>query len=133
VKNLRRQRLDRCRVEGRATGEHLVKDGPGGKQVRTAVNRPAQQLFGRHVLRRSDEHARNGQRRLRLRRLVGHRTRKAEVEQLHAVSGEEDVRRLEVAVHDASTMKRVKRVEQLQTDRRGIGQRHRTASEDDRE
>src|SRR5688572_6812630 len=88
-------------------GQELVEHDAGGKEVRPAVHGLAEKLLGRHVGRRSD-------RRTRLRELRGLDARDTEIGNLEvAVRQQDQVRRLDVAVHDALLARVVERVEEL--------------------
>ena len=97
--------------ECRPAREHLEEDRAGREQIGARVDRLARDLLGRHVARRA--HHLPGARELGGRaRATSRRARagrQAEVEQLHAVRREEDVRRLEVAVDDAARVQRGER------------------------
>jgi hypothetical protein len=96
---------ERAAVERRAAREHLEQDRSRREQVGAGVRGLARHLLGGHVARGAHHHARARQvrgRAQRSRRRGLARPREAEVEQLHAVRGEEHVGRLEVAVDDAA-------------------------------
>ena len=114
---------DRAAAERRTAGKHLEQDRAGREEVAARVDGLAGDLLGRHVPRRAHQRcpcasvpSAVAERSSEL------RPREAEVEQLHAVRGQEDVRRLEVAMDDAA---RVQRGEA----RRGCRGRSATASE----
>ena len=85
--------------------QHLVQHRPEGEEIGASVERLTPRLLGRHVAHRSEHQPRA--RDLRRRFLSVLRTRapdprQAEVEDLHDASrGQEQVRRLHVAVDDA--------------------------------
>jgi hypothetical protein len=87
--------------EGRSVGQHLVEDGAQRPDVSGSAGllAPPGRLLGGHVLRRAQDGAAGGQRGFRL--IVT--ACQAEIGDVrHAVGGDEDVRRLEVAVPDAA-------------------------------
>jgi hypothetical protein len=113
-------------VEGRPAREHLEQHGARGEEVAPRVEAVAGHLLRRHVARRAHQHARAGQLAGRAgggQKLRDDRPRQPEVEQLDAVRRQEDVRRLQVAVHDAARVQGRKRLEDLERD----GQRLRHA------
>ena len=57
------------------------------------------------------------------------RPREAEIEQLHAVLGQEHVRRLQIAVHDAAPVQRFERGENPESQRDGFAGRERPAGQ----
>jgi hypothetical protein len=70
--------------------------------------------LGRHIARRAEDGAAAGD--LEIARRQRGRTSQAEVEQLHPVGGEEDVRGFEIAVHYAARVHRLQRRQDSQTD-----------------
>ncbi len=102
----RAQRVDR-RIPGKRPlpGDHLEQHGTKRKDVRPHVGWLTADLLGRHVARRTDDDARlSGDAREGVgRRHFGH----AEVENLHPpISGEKEILRLEIAMHDAGGVRR---------------------------
>src|SRR5262249_12735507 len=86
------------------SGQHFVQHRPDGEDVRSLIGWSSLRLLGGHVVRSAKHDTRRGKH-----RLVGtihDGAGKAEVEQLDAVFGEEDVRWLEVAMHDAAAVHR---------------------------
>ena len=88
---------------GSPPGQGLVEDGPGGEEVGPRVHGVAEDLLGGHVARGPDDEPRAREIGGRgesagdvARQLAG----QAEVEELGAVGRQEDVRGLEVPVHD---------------------------------
>jgi hypothetical protein len=122
----REQRVRRLGGERRAAGEALEEDAAEGEHVarrRDLVVAP--HALGRHVARRADEGSLRGQRR----RVAD--ARDAEVEQPSVARvirpDEEDVRRFDVAMHDARRVDGGERVGEPRSDRDRI--LHREASE----
>ena len=125
------RREDRRRAvagEDAPAGQGLVEQRPRGEEVGPRVDRVAEDLLGRHVARRSHDEA--GSRELSARvgardGLAGRLVREAEVDESPAVRGEEEVRRLHVAVDDARVVQRGEGLEQVegQRDRLFGGQR----------
>ena len=112
-------------LEGRLAGEALVEDAAEREDVRARVDvRSAVRLLRRHVRGRADHGA---ARRGPLR--VGERGQ-AEVDDLglpQRAAGEEDVARLEIAVHDPSRVRRAERPPEVLAERRGLARRERRA------
>jgi hypothetical protein len=104
-------------------GDHLVQDCAQRKDVGSRVGRKAFHLFGRHVADRSHDDARLGRGcgGLRLRhwsagRLRVRQLRQAEIQDLDAaVTGHEQVLRLEVPVHDAFLVRRREPLDSLRS------------------
>jgi tRNA A-37 threonylcarbamoyl transferase component Bud32 len=120
-------------VEGEPPGQGLVGEHPEGVDVRPVVDDVRRGLLRRHVLRRPDDGADPGEP-LRLGRPgpLGD----AEVEHLHEVAAvgpaeDEDVLRLQVAVHDAALVRRPEGPADLQEDGDRPGQRHRPVPVED--
>ncbi len=111
-------------AERAPAAEGLVEQGARGEEVGARVDGVAEDLLGGHVARRShDEPGRrevgarvewNGR---RLGRLVG----EAEVHEPAAVRGEEEVRRLHVAVDDAGVVQRGEPLEEVEGEVDGLG------------
>ena len=100
---------DDCRIagEGLAPGQQFVGDDADRIEVGMRVDFGAEKLFGRHVMRRA-EHVAD------LRQVGRLDARDAEVADLDAaVAVDEDIRRLDVAVHDAFGVGMADAVEQL--------------------
>ncbi len=96
-------------------GQELVEDDPGREQIGASIHRQAHDLLGRHVARRAHDRA-------HLRQVRGFDVGNPEVGNLHrAVRQQEDVRRFDVAVDDALTMRIPERVEDLPHDPHDIG------------
>ena len=101
--------------EGAAASGGLVSDDAEGVEVADGRGCLAHRLFGRQVLGGTHDHARGGQV-----DLVS-RAGDAEVGQLHhAVRANEDVRRLDVAVHDARACGSTERHRDLHEDRQEV-------------
>ena len=97
---------------GWPTGQQLGRDDPGGVQVLPRVGRGARRLLGRHVAAGAD-----ASRRARQPRVAGH-DRDAEVAEpdprpAGAGGLEQEVARLDVAVHHAGRVHRDERLEDL--------------------
>src|SRR5205814_5026804 len=98
-------------------GDHLVQQHGDGEEIGTPVDDAAENLFGRHVARRADDHAGERDRRAALlhRRIVRRKfrrlqlARETEIEKLHAVAGEENVRWFEIAMDEAARVQRLDR------------------------
>ena len=101
-------RLRRGSRERRASGEHLVRHAAEAVDVAAAIEPGrAARLLGAHVAGRPDRQA-------RLRQLLfargGERPRDPEVRDHGLIVGQQDVRGLDVAVHDAVAMSVVERL-----------------------
>ena len=129
------QDLDGVRAaEGGPSGQHLEEDRARREEIRARVERLAGDLLGRHVARRPEHDAGAGQlprgaRECRRALRVGARAREAEVEELHPVRREEDVRGLQVAVDDPALVQRLEGGEHPERDREGVGDAERAASQ----
>jgi hypothetical protein len=109
------QHAYRCRtVERWPAGEHLVEHRADGEQIRSSVHRIARRVLRRHVARRAEYHSIAGERQQRALRLFDGHARNAEVEQLRAVPGQEDVRGFQVAMQHAAAMQRTQGIEDLE-------------------
>jgi hypothetical protein len=104
----RRRRATECPL----SRHHFVEHDAKREQIRSMVARFTAHLFWRHVPRRAQHRPRIGLalERRRLGRVGirrrGHLTRETEVEDLHAaVAGDEDVRRLQIAMDDAAVVR----------------------------
>ena len=114
--------------ERRPAGEHLEGHDRRREQVGAGVDRRARKLLRRGVLRRADEHPGSGERR-RGDVHRRHRPGQPEVEQLQPGRGEEDVRRLEIAMHDALAVQDRQGVEHDGGSAHRIVGRHRAAGQ----
>ena len=115
----RHHRARRSTLKGRRAGEHLVEHAAQGIEIAPAIHvLVAGRLLGAHVRRRS--HGEAGARRAHLARQLDH-VRDAEVGDVRVIVGEQDVRRLDVAVDDAVPMRVLERVTYFF----GNAQRHR--------
>ena len=112
---------NRAAAECRTAGKHLEQDCAGGKKIAAHTEGFSADLFGRHVPRRPHQHACARQCRFVRDRLVELRPGESEVEQLHAVHGQEDIRRLQVAMDDAAAVKRGECGEHAECDRYRVG------------
>jgi hypothetical protein len=92
-------------VEGRDAAEDLVKDDAERPEVRAVIHvSRAAGLLGRHVQRRADQ-ASSARQGADLLHVLGHDLGDAEIHELHhalavVALGEEEVRRLDIAMHD---------------------------------
>ena len=119
--------------EGRPARQHLEQDGAHREQIAPGVEAVAGHLLRSHVARGAEHHA--GVREPAFGRgRAGHvgiagiaGSREAEVEQLHAVGREEDVRRLQVAVHDPARVERLERGQHRERDRHRLRHAQRPA------
>jgi len=116
LKPARERGPDRRAVQRRHSREHLVEDAPQAEDVAPAVHQvvPAR-LFGAHVLRRSHDHSDVGEPTV-LARLPVHSERHAEVGEQRVPVLEQDVLRLDVAVHHAARVGEGERVRHLAGD-----------------
>ncbi len=110
-------------LEGCAPGGHLVEHGAEAEQIRTDIEWLGARLLGRHVRDRPHRHTRPRERvrlfRVRRGRRVrgrdGHRLRQPEIEQLRLPAiGDENVRGLDVTMHDPASVRGVQGVGDLQ-------------------
>jgi len=134
------EQLGRARPrERRPAGEELVEDAARGIDVGAGVDPRSRDLLWRHVGRGAHDQARRRTRPglgLRSPRLARpeHWASEAEVEDLEpAVGGQHQVRRLDVAVHDAPGVRRAERIRHLCAEAQDILDRQRTATEPLRE
>src|SRR5664280_461937 len=87
------------RVKGNKAAQHLIKDEPYGKLVRTCIQVLPHGLLGRHILHGSDHHAGLGH------AVTLHRSRQTEVHDYDAAGGvAHDIAGLEIAMDDALAM-----------------------------
>jgi hypothetical protein len=96
--------VDEARIVGgrerATTGQHLVNHHTQRPQVRTTIQRLAPRMLRAHVGDRAGGAARH-----RSRAIAHHRD--SEVEDLHGpVWRDHDVRRVDIAMHDAAAMRR---------------------------
>jgi hypothetical protein len=121
-------------------GQHLVEQSAERPDVRTPIDRPAARLFRGHVSRGTEDYAAARQRRAREcrgqigRTHGGHRRvqglRKAEVEDLdRAVGRDFDVRGFQIAMDDATLVRRLEAFRDLSGDCDRFVDRDRTARE----
>ena len=104
VDDLVHRRIQVVARERRLPGQHFVEHGAEGEDVRAAVRLVAGDLFGRHVLGRSEYGAGHGQR-------AAGQLGDAEIGDLHAAVGQHhDVRGLDIAMHDPAGMGEGERV-----------------------
>ena len=97
---LERNRHARVGAERYGARQHFVADDAQGIEIAAAVELDSLDLFGTHVARRTDQHAR-----YRERSTAVHGTRDAEIgEYGRAVLAEQDVLGLDVAMHEALAM-----------------------------
>ena len=101
----------RLAEERASPGQHLVEDDAEGEDVGARVDEIADRLFRRHVARGADGRAGAGQRHAGGGALGRRVVRLAdlgdpEIQHLHqVVVGDHDVARLQIAMHDAGTMR----------------------------
>ena len=115
-------------VERHLARQHLEEHRRQGEEIGAGVERLAAHLLRRHVVRRPDDGAGLGEAgRAVGAEAAGDRPGQAEVEQLHAVRRQEQVRRLQVAMDEPARVQRVEGVEDLQRDGGGVGRRQRPA------
>ena len=118
-------------VKRRAAGQHLVGDDAKRPEIRPCVHRFTRRLFRRHVAGRA--HRAALARELR-RRLVHLDFREPEVEDLHlSRRRQHQVRRFEIAVHDAGGVCGGERIGDLCDDASDLGHRQRSAGEASRQ
>jgi hypothetical protein len=122
-------------VEWQLAADHLVQHDAKRELIAAVVEVIARELFGRHVMRRADDHAGPGLRCewsgcfLPLGRREG--LREAEVENLdQLVAGDHDVRRLDVTVDDSGGMRFGQSVGDLRRKANDAVDRHRTVGDD---
>ena len=113
------RRDDACRtvaVEGPLPGDELVEHEPEREDVAARVGLLPFELLRRHVLQRAEDRAGAGRRaadRRHVRRQLRRGLGQAEVEELDAALGDEDVRRLQIPVDDAVAVRGVEGIEDL--------------------
>ncbi len=125
--DLVQHRVQRLAPERLLQREELVEHGPGREQVRARVDGAALGLLGRHVVGRAQDHA--------AARDAGARAqaRQAEVQQLDLPArADQDVGRLDVAVHDAARVGVAEAGADLQEDAHALGQGDRRLALDQR-
>ena len=116
--------LRRRFLERGATSEELVRDDAKGVDVGPVIEMTvAGGLLGAHVVGSPHDHA--GSRELRLFRIDGLGNPEIHQERSTLRAFEEDVLRLEIAVHDAGSMRRHQRARQLTEDAMRFAKRHR--------
>src|SRR6185503_14012134 len=93
--------------ERRRAGDHLVDHDPDREHVAPRVDGFSLPLLRGHVARRADDDPGAGQVRRGDQSGVLDGPCEPEVEELDAVRGEKDVRRLEIAVYDLVAVERV--------------------------
>ncbi len=116
---VRREHLRRLiAVEGRTSREHLVGDDAEGVDVRAMIGGGiGGGLLRRHVRRSPDGHAGRGAASLRRRPF---RARHAEVRDQRVAAREQDVLRLDVAVHESLLVRVPERVAHLDEEAEGL-------------
>ncbi len=122
-----RKRRDRGGIERGMAGEHLVEDDAEGVDIRPGIEILPLALFGGHIAWRSQEHACSSDPLLNVHRLLGH-LRQSKVDNgcalmVTVILRDDDVRRLQITMHDAGLMCRVDRLENLPGNAHGIGKR----------
>lgn len=105
--------------------EHLVKHGSKTEDIGSPIERSAARLFRRHVGRRPENGAFGGFGRVVVARIDG-RFREAEIEQLGAGFGHQDVRWLEIAMQETAPVSRLERIRNLPGQPQGFSDRHGT-------
>ena len=116
-------------IECRATREHLIEHRGERKQIRSRVDCVARSAFRRHVTRSPEHDALAGERQERSLRILDRDAGDAKVEELCAVLGEKDVRRLQIAMQHAASMQRAERVKHVERNVDGIPNGKGTASD----
>ncbi len=117
LRDLEHQRGEPGTGEGGFARHHLVEHDAEREEIRAVIDGKPERLFGAHIAGRADHLAD-----LRAHQLAGIGVadpRDAEIEQLggQPVVGEQDVRGLDVAVHDAARMRIGERVGHLHAER----------------
>ena len=111
-------------AEGRLAGEHLVADDGEAIDIGARIHLAlAERLFGGHVSGSADAGAGAGE--TAARPPVRERERHAEIGEHGVPIGEEDVLRLDVAMHDAARVGEIERVAELAQDPQRILHRER--------
>ena len=101
---------DALALEGRAAGHQLIEDDAEGEEVGPAVDRAAPELLRRHEAGRADHLVGLGQ-------VGAGKPRHPEVGDLHLPAlAEQDIGRLDVAVHDPAAVGIVETGGDLQAD-----------------
>jgi len=83
---------DRLTRERRCPAEHLEEHVGDGEQIGAGIDPLAEHLFGRHVVRRTDDDAGQSQTGFGRRARLSARPRQTEVEQLHSSRGQQRIR-----------------------------------------
>ena len=100
------------RRKRRTSGHHLKQQGAGREQVRAAVDNRPIKLLRSHVGRGTHDLALHRQIGDPGRGVVHHRLGQTKIDQSDPVRRDEDIRGLEISVHDAARMQRLERWEQ---------------------
>ena len=113
-------------VERHLARQHLEEHRRQREEIGAGVERLATHLLRRHVVRSPDDGAGLGESCGTVSgKAAGDGPGETEVEQLHAVRRQEQVRRLQVAMDHPARVQRVERIEDLQRDGGGVGRRQR--------
>jgi hypothetical protein len=131
---------ERVAPKRRFADEHFIQDAPECPDVGSGIDPFSARLLRRHVARRADDQHLHGHRRECQARVGAsvvrpvERFREAEIEHLHlTVVGQLDVRRLEIAMHDAARMRCFERLRDLPRHGNGVANRQPAAPQPLRE
>ncbi|HET9267086.1 MAG TPA: hypothetical protein VFO31_02940, partial [Vicinamibacterales bacterium] len=117
--------------ERRVSAEHLEEQAARGEEIGASIDGLPQHLFGRHVGGRA--HDRPFERETRRGGATACRNwpGQPEIEQLHTVGRQEDVRRFQITMHKAPAMQRLERGQNRQRDLDRFGAPQRTPQQPD--
>ena len=116
-------------AERRSARQHLEQDRAGREQIAAGIDEAAHGLFRRHVAGRAQHQTGARDAGDGVERFLQLGSRQAEVQQLHAVRGQEHIRGLEIAMNDPARVQRRKGRQDTQADGHGLRGAERPAPE----